>query len=138
MTDSKERALTPRQQRFVAEYIVDLNASAAAIRAGYSERGASVRGSELLANRKVKLAVEAAKADLAERTGRDQEWVLERLEAVHDASMKETDSGAVHNPAAANRSLELIGKHGGMWSGDNESGDIQILVNLHPWSKDES
>lgn len=130
--DSQERALTPRQQRFVAEYLVDMNASAAAIRAGYSAKGASVRGSELLANRKVKLAVEAAKADLAERTGRDQEWVLERLEAVHDASMKETGSGAAHNPAAANRSLELIGKHGGMWQEGHAAGDISILINVHP------
>lgn len=47
------KRLTPRQQRFVDEYLIDLNATQAAIRAGYSEKGATVRGSELLASRKV-------------------------------------------------------------------------------------
>ena len=57
--------LNHRQERFVQEFLVDLNATQAAIRAGYSKKGAHVRGSELLSNRKVALAVEGAKASLA-------------------------------------------------------------------------
>ena len=58
--------LTPRQARFVDEYLIDLNATQAAIRAGYagySERGAHVPGAELLTNRKVSAAVEKAMAE---------------------------------------------------------------------------
>ena len=58
--------LTPRQERFVDEYLIDLNATQAAIRAGYagySERGAHVPGAELLTNRKVSAAVEKAMAE---------------------------------------------------------------------------
>ena len=43
----KKIKLTPKQARFVEEYLVDLNATQAAIRAGYSSKGATVRGSEL-------------------------------------------------------------------------------------------
>ena len=51
------KALTARQSRFVEEYLVDLNATQAAVRAGYSRKGASVRGSELLANPNVAAAI---------------------------------------------------------------------------------
>lgn len=53
--------LTSQQTRFVSEYLIDLNASQAAIRAGYSEKAASRYGSKLLATPAVKAAVDAAK-----------------------------------------------------------------------------
>jgi len=64
----RNRKLTPRQKRFVQEYLVDLNATQAAIRAGYSQKGAETRGSELLRNRKVAAAVRVAKEKREERT----------------------------------------------------------------------
>lgn len=48
-----ENMLTPRQERFCKEYMIDLNATQAAIRAGYSARCAHVTGSQLLANPKI-------------------------------------------------------------------------------------
>lgn len=72
-------SLTARQQRFVDEYLVDLNATQASIRAGYSHKGATVRGSELLANRKVAEAISAAKASRAERVQITQDRVLQEL-----------------------------------------------------------
>jgi phage terminase small subunit len=67
--------LTPKQQRFVAEYLVDLNATQAAIRAGYSPNGANVLACRLLTKANVAAAIQAgaarrlAKADLtADRT----------------------------------------------------------------------
>jgi hypothetical protein len=53
--------LSAKQQRFIAEYMTDLNATQAAIRAGYGERGASVQANRLLRNAKVA-------AEIAERT----------------------------------------------------------------------
>ncbi len=127
--------LNHRQQRFVEEFIVDLSPGRAAIRAGYSLNGADVQGHRLLKNAKIATAIQKKKEELAERTGVTQEWVIGKLQAVHDASMERTKAGTAYNPAAANRSLELIGKHGGMWQEGHVAGDIQIQVNVHPHGK---
>lgn len=59
--------LTPKQQRFVAEYLKDLNATQAAIRTGYSEKTANVQGSRLLTNADIAAAVaEQTQAQLSE------------------------------------------------------------------------
>ncbi len=129
--------LTPKQERFCHEYLVDLNATQAAIRAGYAENSAHVTGCRLLSNDKVSEAIAAGKAELAERAGVSQDWVIKKLQAVHDASMERTKAGTAYNPAAANRSLELIGKHGGMWQEGHAVGDINIQVNMHPHGKDD-
>ena len=63
----KPKGLTPRQERFVTEYLVDLNATQAAIRAGYSEKGANVAGIRMLANATVRAAVEERQAKRAEK-----------------------------------------------------------------------
>ena len=67
--------LTPKQKRFVAEYLVDLNATQAAIRAGYSEKRASEIGYQLLQKTTVQAAIQAAMADREKRTGVTQDWV---------------------------------------------------------------
>ena len=54
--------LTPRQAAFVGEYLIDLNATQAAVRAGYSPHSATVEGARLLANAKVAAAVQEAMA----------------------------------------------------------------------------
>ena len=58
---NNNRPLTPKQARFIEEYLVDLNAKQAAIRAGYSVKSAHVEGSRLLINAKVAAAITAAK-----------------------------------------------------------------------------
>jgi len=77
--------LTPKQQRFVEEYLVDLNATQAAIRAGYSPKTAYSQGERLLRHVDVAAAVEARKAELAKRTRISAEEVIEglRREAVY-------------------------------------------------------
>jgi phage terminase small subunit len=59
--------MTPRQQRFVEEYLVDLNATQAAIRAGYSARTANEQGARLLANASVAAAIQAAQQARSDR-----------------------------------------------------------------------
>lgn len=70
--------MTPKQQRFVEEYLVDLNATQAAIRAGYSKKTANEQAARLLANVSVQAAVAAARASLSERTEITQSMVLTR------------------------------------------------------------
>lgn len=74
-----EKKLTPKQERFVAEYLVDLNATAAARRAGYSAKTANEQGSRLLTNVSVRYALEKAQKKRQERTEITQDAVLLQL-----------------------------------------------------------
>jgi phage terminase small subunit len=71
--------LTAKQQQFVAEYLIDLNATQAAIRAGYSVKTANRIGPELLTKPDVAAAVSAAQQERSVRTKIDADWVLTRL-----------------------------------------------------------
>jgi phage terminase small subunit len=71
--------LTPKQARFVEEYLKDLNATQASIRAGYSEKTANKQGPRLLENPAVCAAIDAAKVDRSEQVAIDAMWVLRRL-----------------------------------------------------------
>ncbi|MBI4496838.1 MAG: terminase small subunit [Chloroflexi bacterium] len=69
--------MTERQQRFVAEYCIDLNATQAAIRAGYSEKSADSWGAQLLSNSKVSQAIQRQLARLSRRLDLSAERVLQ-------------------------------------------------------------
>ena len=69
-------ALTPKQQAFISEYLVDMNASASAIRAGYAPKNADKIGYELLGKTLVKEALQKAMEDRAKRTGITADRVL--------------------------------------------------------------
>lgn len=71
--------LGPKQSAFVAEYLVDLNAKQAAIRAGYSEASAEQQGSALLSNPKVQAAVSEAMGRRAKRVELKQDDVIREL-----------------------------------------------------------
>ena len=71
--------LTPKQQRFVEEYLIDLNATQAAIRAGYSEKTAKVIAAQNLSKLNVQEAIEEAQSKRAEQTQIDAAYVLRRL-----------------------------------------------------------
>lgn len=71
------RPLTPKQQRFVDEYLIDLNATQAAIRAGYSEKTAEQQGYQLLQIPSVSAAIAAASQRVAKSTGLTTERVLQ-------------------------------------------------------------
>ena len=68
-----------RQIKFVEEYIKSLNATDAAIKAGYSEKTARSQGSRLLTNVDIQKAIQQAKAEREERTKIDADYILKRL-----------------------------------------------------------
>lgn len=72
-------SLTPKQLRFVEEYLKDLNATQAAIRAGYSAKTASSQGERLLRNAEVARAVAERMQARSEKTQIDAGYVLSRL-----------------------------------------------------------
>lgn len=71
--------LTAKQQRFCDEYLIDLNATQAAIRAGYSERTAMEQGYQLLQKTSVQERIQQRKSDRVERTEITQDMVLKEL-----------------------------------------------------------
>jgi phage terminase small subunit len=71
--------MTPRQQCFIDEYLLDLNATKAAVRAGYSTRTANEQGARLLANASVAKEIEAAQQARSNRVQITQDDVLRGL-----------------------------------------------------------
>lgn len=76
------KPLTEKQELFVREYLVDLNATQAAIRAGYSEKTAHSQGQRLLKNVEVQKAIDAAKEKRAERVEVTADEVLRELKRI--------------------------------------------------------
>jgi len=73
------KKLTDKQQRFVEEYLRDLNATQAAIRAGYSAKTADSQAVQLLRKTQVQEAIAAGKRERSEKTAIDATYVLNRL-----------------------------------------------------------
>ena len=86
---AKKGKLTAKQQKFVEEYLIDLNATQAAIRAGYSVKTADVIGYQLLQKTSVQEAIAKAMAERSRRTGVNQDRVV--LELAKIAFVKMTD-----------------------------------------------
>ena len=125
------RPLTPKQQAFVQEYLVDLNASAAARRAGYKTKNADVMGGQLLGKTCIKLAIQEAMANRSKRTEITSDYVLNNLKEINERCMQrvpvmqfdredkrmvqvtdENGEGVWEFDAqAALRANELLGKH---------------------------
>ena len=84
-----KRQLNEKRQRFVDEYLIDLNATQAAIRAGYSVKTANEQGSQLLAKLSIQQAISERMAERSKRTGINQDRVV--LELAKIALVKMTD-----------------------------------------------
>lgn len=130
--------LTPKQERFVAEYLIDLNGKQAAIRCGYAPSRAERTASELLAQRKVSEAVAAGRAALAERAKRSVDDVMAdiakvRANAMQTAPDPETALPVMVSHKDALRALELEGKHLGAFEKDNAQkagGFVDLLMRV--------
>lgn len=79
--------MTPKQQRFVQEYLVDLNATQAAIRAGYSIKTARSVGAENLTKPDIAAEIAARRAILSQKLEITQERVLQELAAIGFANI---------------------------------------------------
>ena len=103
--------LTPKQARFIEEYLVDLNATQAAIRAGYSARAATAIGNENLTKPYIQAAIQIAQLARSERTQITVDKVLEDIELIKLNAMQQEDDGKMINHAGALKACELQGKH---------------------------
>lgn len=115
--------LNPRQQRFVDQYIIDLNGTQAAIRAGYSPRTANEQASRLLAHASVRAAVDARTKVLADAADGSAMWIVEQaVRVVRLALDSETPDLRAAVPALA----LLARRH----SDFSEKHDVQALIGV--------
>ncbi len=106
--------LNEKQLNFCREYVVDYNATNAAIRAGYSENSAESQGSRLLTNDKIKLVVDRLRRQKEERTQITADMVLTQISqmATYDTADLYYEDGRVKPlneiPEHARRAIESI------------------------------
>ena len=112
---TRKQALTKKQDLFCQEYLVDLNATQAAIRAGYSARTAHVIGQENLTKPAIAAAVQAYMNARSKRIERKADDVLTDLQRVKTDAMKQVidkdGNSLMSNHAGALKALELEGRH---------------------------
>lgn len=110
--------LTPLQERFAQEYLVDLNATAAALRAGYS-RGDY--GRKLTQMPQVRSAIQKIKSKRAEKVEVTAQYVVTELVKLYDKAREDNDN------ATAIRCLDLLGRHAGIFERDNAQKGAKML-----------
>lgn len=135
--------LTPKQQSFVDEYLIDLNATQAAIRAGYSAKTAQEQSSRLLSNVMIQGAVAEAKAARAERVEVQQDDVLRELMRLGFSDLRKvfSSTGSLLPPeewpddvAASISSVEVVSRP---TSEKDEDGNV-VVEHVHKikvWDK---
>jgi phage terminase small subunit len=133
--------LTRKQARFVAEYLIDLNATQAAIRAGYSKKTANEQGARLLAKVSIRAAVDAEQAARAERAGITRNRVLNEtaLLAFSDLTHYTVDDQgdvtlARGAPVGAMRALQSI-KRRITTRGSGKTREVTREVEIRLWNK---
>ncbi len=99
--------MTDQQKRFAEEYVVDLDAAAAARRAGYAAAGARSVACRLRQRPEIARLIDAELARRAEKTGISAEYVITSLKELADRCMDEES----FNAAGACKALELLGRH---------------------------
>lgn len=130
MAKDEEKTLSDKQQKFVDEYLIDLNATQAAIRAGYSEKTAQQIGSENLSKPVIAESIQKAFEDRSRRTEVTQDYVLTTIQDTierctqaepvkhknGEQAMTQTPDGEVapaytFNANGVLKGCELLGKH---------------------------
>ena len=121
MSSQQPNGLTPKQARFCREYLIDLNATQASIRAGYSEKTAKQQGSRLLTNADVQTRISELQDAMAERLDITADQVMADLEKLCWDAVK----AGQHGPAV--RAKQLQGQRLGLFLNRVEISEIGRL-----------
>lgn len=122
-------ALTPKQERFAREYVIDLNATQAAIRAGYSPKTAPAAASRLLTNVKVQELVATLRAKTADKLDITRERIMAEYAKLAFADMADFGEWDEHGASRLRASKDL---------GDKTAAVSEITVRESLGSEDEA
>ncbi|WP_182425738.1 terminase small subunit [Dielma fastidiosa] len=127
--------LTDKQKKFVEEYLIDLNATQAAIRAGYSVKDAKEQGYENLTKPHIKEAISKAIAERSRRTGISQDRVVNELAKIAFVNMLDVvdEEGKIRSTASEDdlACIESIKhKESSSINGDSTEREIKIASKL--------
>lgn len=111
------KKLNPKQKRFCEEYVIDLNATQSAIRAGYSKKTAGVSGWEILKKPYISEYIAKLRQDMQDRTKITADNVLNRVNDL--ATESEDDNTKL-------RANDMLMKHLGLYEKDNKQSAIKI------------
>ena len=117
--------LTDKQKRFVSEYLIDLNATRAAERAGYKDPNI---GRQLITKNNVAKAIEKAIHRREERTEITQDYVLQKLKEIADMTASDAQESDLKYSNKL-RALELLGKHVGAFD-KKDKADVDQIVRV--------
>lgn len=118
--------MTPKQKLFVKEYLVDLNATRAAISAGYSEKTAYSQGQRLLKHVEVAQKIAERAQKQTEKLEISSDYVLNGIKAVVERSIQEGDE---YDAFAALKGYELLGKYRKLFTDKIEhSGQVENVT----------
>jgi phage terminase small subunit len=116
---------TAKMARFCEEYVVDFNATQAALRAGYSKKTAYSIGHENLTKPIIMERIRELTRKTSETTAVNAEYVRRQLVRLVEDAMPEDGGNFKHNAAA--RGLELLGRHVGFFEKDNiQQGQVGV------------
>lgn len=122
-------ALTAKQKAFVQEYLVDLNATQAARRAGYKNPEI---GRQLIANNNVSKAIQAALKAREKRTEVTQDYVITKLREIAEKNASDgPDSDLKYSSKI--KALELLGKHVGAFDGstkNDKNEPVKVIIDV--------
>ena len=113
---AKQRQKTAKWAVFAAAYVETGNATASAVKAGYSEKGAAKTGCKLLKEPKVQEFIASTRQKLVDKAEVNAEWVIQRLKE---------EAASAENPSARVKALDLLAKHLGIYAPEQS----QVTVN---------
>ena len=117
--------MNAKQERFVAEYLLSLNATQAAIKAGYSDKAAAQIGSRLLRKAEIRAVVAKCKDVQLAKREINADWVLDKLVAVEENT--ELDFARL-------KALEMIGKHVKVSAFQRDAQPVGVLLVLRDYT----
>lgn len=130
--------LNEKQKQFCEEYIIDLNGTQAAIRAGYSKKTANEQAAQLLAKLSIQEYIQNIKNKRSERVKYSQDELMRDILEVKNRCMqanpvldKEGNETGIwkFDSNGANKALDMLAKHVGFYETDNKQKAFNISVN---------
>ena len=127
---AKTNGLTDKQQRFTNEYPKDFNATQAAIRAGYSPKGAGVMACRLLKNPRVSEEIAKRMGDIVEKTDVEVGEIVAALRKIAFGGKKATNSEQL-------KALDLLGRFKAMYTDrvQEEQASLEVRLTYEEWQQ---